>query len=174
MFTCNLRNGGWWESQIADTSLVVTDAIAYRLNPWQTQNIVGTADGRVLQFILGYQQDDATSFPCSWQSAIFSAKSFFGMDHEVASLQTLRVITGPPFNSGSKVNFTLNHGDNLDRMVTTAFANPQILDGMSELFAIERPASNSLFQVVASSATAAQFPPIAQLELGAIAQGALR
>lgn len=174
MFTCNLRNGGWWEGSIADPSMIVTDTVAYRISPWQTQNLVGTTDGRILQSILGYSRDDVTDFPCTWQSSIIPSRAAFGADHEQASVQSLRVVAQRNADTGpNTVTFALLHGDNIDNFTATAFSPQQVFDGASTAFTNER-VTNENFQILIAAAKGTQFPTVAQVEIGAIPQGMSR
>lgn len=174
LLTVNLRTGGWWEGQIADPSMKVTCGCAFRTGPWETQNLVGTDDGRILQSILGYTQDDQTPFPCAWVSGILPSRSFFGYQHEQACVQTLRVI-GLLANSSptETAGFTLKSGDGIDHFRSTGFSPLQTLDGVSALFSYDR-VTNENFQVMASSTSGAAWPNVCQIEIGAIPQGMTR
>lgn len=175
MFTCNLRTGGWFEGSIADPTMSVTDAIAYRISPWQTLNVVGTPDGRVLQYSLGYDQDDQTAFTCNWVSSVLPVRNFFGLTTEQASVQSLRVIgTLSSPSPVEQVTLSVWHGNGIDHMAHSVFTPDQVLDGNpdSYLFGYGRiTAENFQIQV---SGTASAFPSIAMVELGAIGQGATR
>ena len=176
LFTCNLRNGSWWEGAVADLGMAITDAIAYRSNPWQTLNLVGTSDGRILQYSLGYSQDDQTTFPCNWTSSILPVRNFFGPEHEQASIQTLRVIGKLAAPSPvEQVTFSLQHGNGIDHMATTNFTPNQVLGGDPNalLMAYERVTAE-FFQLTIGATSGSLFPLVAQVELGAIGQGMTR
>lgn len=130
---CSLLENSWWKGVFApELELDVTCSLGYRAANWDSDILLGAADGKIYNFDFNTYNDAGYPFDAWWTSGIFSSDRL-APGEEQASLQQLR-----SYATSGTIQLMAEVGDGIDRFVNYDFGN-QVFDGVASLARDRRP-----------------------------------
>lgn len=126
MFILNIREGSWWEGEIANANILPLCTLAYRPNTWTRQLLIGSQDGNTYQLDAAAFTDGGTAMATPyWEGKEFDCLQ---ISRGANPFETAQVIQMGVHARSGKITAKVKVADALDGFVTKEIGE-LVMDG---------------------------------------------
>lgn len=141
IFCCNLNGFSWWEGEFQTGPEV--SAFGEFIQTPITQQLIGLADGNLLDFDFQYSSDNGQPFTCFWESGTFSGEELSQRGSQQVVVTRARAFSSTP---DSEVDISISTCNALDEWEETDFQTLYFGDDIIDHTLEEKTESGEFFK----------------------------